>query len=114
MSVKSVENAEHYMWGNHCEGWHLLKTDSLSIIQEKMPPHTAEALHLHTHAQQFFYILKGMAVFEVEGEWVEVKEKQGFHIEPNQKHRILNNTDNDLEFLVISEPKSHGDRFNLE
>ena len=110
---KSIENAEHYKWGDNCDGWHLLKSDSLSVIQEKMPPNTSEALHFHSKSQQFFYILKGIATFELEGETHEIKENQGFHILPNQKHRILNKTNQDLEFLVISEPKSHGDRTNL-
>lgn len=113
MSLKTIENSEHYIWGDSCDGWHLLKTNSLSIIQEKMPPNTSETLHFHKNAQQFFYILKGVAAFEVEGELFDVSEKQGFHIKPNQKHKIFNKTANDLEFIVISEPKSHGDRTNL-
>jgi len=82
-------------------------------LKKKMPSKTAENLHFHKKAQQFFYILKGIATFELEGELFVINEKQGFHIEPNQKHRILNNTESDLEFIVISEPKSHGDRVNL-
>lgn len=99
--------------GNLCDGWHLLKTDSLSIIQEKMPSKTEEALHFHTKSQQIFYILKGVATFEVDGEFINVNANQALHIKPNQHHRIFNKEDFDLEFLVISEPKSHGDRINL-
>lgn len=113
MKVKIIENAEHYIWGDNCDGWHLLKADSLSVIQERMPKGTLESLHFHEKSQQFFYILKGVATFELEGEFFDVNANQGFHIQPNQKHRISNNTENDLEFLVISEPKSHGDRINL-
>ena len=113
MKIKNIENSEHYIWGNNCDGWHLLKTNSLSIIQEKMPSQTDESLHFHNKAQQFFYILKGTATFEVNDEMFEVQENNGFHIQPNEKHRIFNKTEKDLEFLVISEPKSHGDRINL-
>jgi hypothetical protein len=38
--IKSTENAENYKWGNNCDGWHLLKSDSLSVIQERMPAGT--------------------------------------------------------------------------
>lgn len=113
MAIKSTDNSEHYIWGEVCEGWHLLKSDSLSIIQEKMPPHTSEGLHFHSYAQQFFFILKGTATFELEGEIYTVKENMGLHVQPHQKHRIFNHTDLVLEFLVISEPKSHGDRINI-
>ena len=113
MAIKSTENTEHYIWGDNCDGWHLLKSDSLSIIQEKMPAQTSEGLHFHNTAQQFFFILKGTATFQIEEEIFEVNENKGFHILPLQKHRIFNYTELALEFLVISEPKSHGDRVNL-
>lgn len=113
MTIKNTENSEHYIWGDHCDGWHLLKSDSLSVIQEIMPPKTEENLHFHSKAQQFFFILKGSATFEVNNEFYTVEEKSGFHIQANEKHRIFNRTNKDLEFLVISEPKSHGDRTNL-
>ncbi|WP_118196599.1 cupin domain-containing protein [Albibacterium indicum] len=111
--IKDTTNSKHYYWGDACDGWHLVQTDSLSIIQEKMPPGSSENLHYHTSAQQFFYILKGTAVFEVENEIFEVKEGQGFHILLKQTHRIFNKSDKMLEFIVISEPKSHGDRIDL-
>jgi mannose-6-phosphate isomerase-like protein (cupin superfamily) len=109
----SIRNAEHYSWGENCDGWHLLKTDSLSVIQEKMPPGTAEQLHFHTHAQQLFYILSGTATFEVEEQVTVVKAHESIHVPKGTKHFISNTGDTDLVFLVISEPRSHGDRQNL-
>jgi mannose-6-phosphate isomerase-like protein (cupin superfamily) len=109
----STENAEHFVWGSNCDGWHLLKSDSLAVIQERMPPGTAEQLHYHEKAQQVFYILSGTATFEIEGKTEAVNAGQSLHIPKNTKHRIANNGADDLHFLVISEPKSHGDRINL-
>ena len=111
--ITSTDNAEHYIWGNQCDGWHLLKSDGLSVIQERMPPGTSEQLHYHQHAQQVLYILSGTATFEIEGAVKSVNAHQSIHIQKNTKHRILNNEDTDLHFLVISEPKSHGDRVNI-
>ncbi len=109
----STDNAEHYTWGNKCDGWHLLKTDSLSVIQERMPPHTAELRHYHAKSQQVFYILNGTATFEVADEIVLVHAQESLHIKPNTIHKIANNGEIDLSFIVISEPKAHGDRINL-
>jgi mannose-6-phosphate isomerase-like protein (cupin superfamily) len=111
--ITSTENAEHYTWGEQCDGWHLLKSPTLSVIQERMPPGTGEQLHYHHHAQQVFYILSGTATFSIESEIKTVQANKSFHISPNTKHRILNNGNADLHFLVISEPKVHGDRTNL-
>ena len=111
--ITSTENAEHYTWGAQCDGWQLLRSDSLSVIQERMPPGTSEQLHFHEHAQQVFYILSGTATFEVEGETKMVIPNQSIHIPAKTRHRIFNDGDLDLHFLVISEPKSRGDRVNL-
>ena len=32
--VVSINNAEHYKWGRASDGWHLLKQDDLSVIDE--------------------------------------------------------------------------------
>jgi mannose-6-phosphate isomerase-like protein (cupin superfamily) len=110
---KSIQNAERYTWGSNCDGWHLLKSDSLSVIQERMPVDAAEQLHYHVKAQQLFYILAGEAVFEIEDETVFLSAKESLHIPTNTKHKIYNNSNSDLIFLVISQPKSHGDRVNV-
>ncbi len=111
--ITSTKNAEHYKWGENCDGWHLLKSDSLSVIQETMPPGTNEQLHYHHQAQQVFYILSGSAKFIVDGEEQFVEPGQSIHLARGTKHHIFNNGLQDLQFLVISEPKAHGDRVNL-
>ncbi len=108
---KSKKNSKHYNWGENCSGWHLVESQSLSVIEEMMPPNTQEKKHYHLHAQQFFRILSGTATFEIEDQICEVEAGEGIHILPNTKHRIRNDQPEKLEFIVISEPTSHGDRF---
>ncbi|MEO5582934.1 MAG: hypothetical protein ABIR66_09590 [Saprospiraceae bacterium] len=41
--ILSTINAPHYTWGDerkNCDGWHLCKTVTLSMIEENMPPET--------------------------------------------------------------------------
>lgn len=111
--ITSIDNAEHYVWGDNCDGWHLLKSDSLSVIQERLPPGTGEQLHYHHQAQQVFYILSGTATFVVDGEEHMVGPHQSIHLARGSKHLIWNNGVEELHILVISEPKAHGDRTNL-
>ena len=92
----------------------MVNSESLSVIREKMPASTYEQFHYHKKSQQFFYILSGVATFEIDEITLTVEPDNGIHIKPGVKHRILNNGFKDLEFLVISEPRSHGDRFNIE
>lgn len=108
------ENSEKYGWGAGCLGWHLVNHPELSVIQELMPPNTSEVKHKHLNAQQFFFVLKGVATFDVEGKIIQIKENEGIYIEKNQVHQIVNNNDDDLEFLVISQPHSHKDKVTVK
>ncbi|MFU2508087.1 hypothetical protein [Pseudoalteromonas sp. ASV78] len=54
----SIENAEHYNWSDDCDGWHLVKSAALSVIQERVPPGCCEQAHKHEFAEQFFFVLK--------------------------------------------------------
>jgi mannose-6-phosphate isomerase-like protein (cupin superfamily) len=111
--LTTLNNAEHYLWGENCDGWHLLKSESLSIIYERMPPGTQEARHFHNKAQQFFFVISGEATLELDGKECVIREREGLHVPPNKPHQIFNRSGADVFFLVISQPPSHGDRVNL-
>ncbi len=66
MPVVRLDNAEHYRWGDGCDGWHLLKSPGLSVIQESVPPGKSEVRHYHERAAQFFFVLEGQATIELE------------------------------------------------
>ncbi len=110
----SKNNAEHYVWGNLCDGWHLVKTDELSIIHEKMPPGTSEVRHFHTKSKQFFFMLSGQAAIEVNNVITLLNEKEGIEIQAKTPHQIFNKTDSDIEFLVISMPPTAGDKIIIK
>ena len=108
--IVDTSNAEHYRWGGACDGWHLLRSEDLSVIEERMPPGTAEHRHFHFRARQFFYVLEGELTIEVDGNLQSMKPHQGLEILPGQPHQALNQSGGEVRFLVISQPPSHGDR----
>lgn len=110
MSAVGTGNAEHYRWGQGCDGWHLLAGDDLGVIEERMPPGTAEQRHCHVRARQFFYVLEGEAVLELEGVSHRLRRGDGLHVPPGTAHQMRNDGAADVRFLVVSAPKSHGDR----
>ena len=111
--VSKYEPLNHYQWGNACDGWNFVDEPSLSVKQERMPAGTAEALHYHQYAQQFFFVLEGTATFEIDNETVIVNKLEGIHIKPEQQHRISNQSTTDLIFILSSQPNTAGDRINL-
>lgn len=106
------ETAEHYRWGVDCDGWHLVKDKQLSVIEEFMPPGAAEVRHHHERSQQFFYILTGEVLMEINGENVLIPAGSGVRILPGTRHQIRNPSSGPVRFLVISQPPSHGDRID--
>ena len=108
--VSRLQPLKHYEWGNHCDGWNLVDRPDMSVKLERMPPGTAEAEHFHQFARQFFFILKGTALFKtIEGEFT-LSAQQGLEIPPQLPHRILNEGEEDLEFILCSQPSTAGDR----
>lgn len=137
--VSRLQPLKHYEWGNHCDGWNLLDRPDMSVKLERMPPGTAEAEHFHQFARQFFFILKGTALFFFAGVYLEklppgskglmsglrpavpwsafatesgftLSAQQGLEIPPQLRHRILNQGEEDLEFILCSQPSTAGDR----
>ena len=111
--VSAQEPLKHYTWGDQCDGWNLVDQPGLSVKQERMPPHTAEAVHYHRVARQFFFILEGTAVFETAEGRAEVGPREGFEIAPGIKHRILNESEVDLVFVLCSQPSTVNDRIEV-
>ena len=109
----SKGNAEHYVWAQGCEGWHLLKSGELSVIHERMAPGTSEVLHYHRAARQFFFVLSGAATIAFDGKRETLRAHEGVEVRPGVPHQILNESKHDVEFLVISQPPSHGDRVSF-
>jgi mannose-6-phosphate isomerase-like protein (cupin superfamily) len=112
MSI-SIDNAEHYGWGQICDGWHLVKRKDMSVIQERVPAGGTEVTHYHERARQFFYVLEGEGTISFEDHEVILQKGQGLEIQPMIKHHFKNNSSMDVHFLVISVPSTRGDRVNL-
>lgn len=113
MIPSDKHNAEHYVWGGVCDGWHLLKSEPLSVIQERVPPGGAEIRHFHSRAHQFFFVLSGTATIEFADTSVTFGAQQGVHVPAGEAHRFVNRGTEPVEFLVISTPPTAGDRTNL-
>ncbi len=79
-----------------------------------MPAGTSEQKHYHEKASQYFFILKGIATFEIEGVEEDVEAQKLIEIRPLQKHLIKNNGKEDLEFILFSNPSTSNDRINVE
>ena len=104
------DSAVHYLWGGDCDGWRLVDRDSLSVIHERMPPGRAEVRHWHGKARQFFFVLSGELTMEVAGARHVLGPGIGLEIAPEAPHQAINASPEPVEFLVVSQPTTRGDR----
>lgn len=109
----SRANAPHYLWGEHCDGWHLLEGQDLHVIEEEMPPGTCETRHYHHKARQFFYVLSGQLTIDVSDTAHPLDPGQGLAVAPGTPHIAANRGNFPVRFLVISAPTTRGDRHDL-
>jgi quercetin dioxygenase-like cupin family protein len=106
----SIATAPHYVWGAVCDGWRLADGETLSVIEERMPPGTAEEWHVHDRARQFFYVLDGQATMRTVAGATEVPAGSGVEIAPGIAHQMANASSAAVRFLVISTPSTRNDR----
>ena len=112
--LRSITSAEHYIWGDGCDGWFLLKAAGFHVIEERMPPGAEEKRHHHSRAEQLFYVLCGELTMRFEGHSVQVRSREAVRVVAGEVHQAANESSAAAEFLVISCPPSHGDRTNVE
>lgn len=94
-------------------GWHLVKNNDLNIIHERMPAKTVEVNHYHDHAHQFFFVLSGTATMDIDGERMVLQKNEGIEVPLLKPHQMRNDSEEEVELLVISQPNSRGDRIQL-
>ena len=58
--------------------------------------------------------MKGKATFLIEGETFTVDAKKGLQIKAGDKHKIMNDGVDDLEFILFSYPSTQNDRIDCE
>jgi mannose-6-phosphate isomerase-like protein (cupin superfamily) len=114
MMIKNKANAEHYPWGQVCDGWRLLDRSDLSVIQERIPPGAGEISHFHRHARQLFFVLSGELQIQLGEQRFHLSQGDSLEVPPGDCHRVRNEGSVDATFLVVSAPTTQGDRVNVE
>jgi mannose-6-phosphate isomerase-like protein (cupin superfamily) len=82
----------------------LVQARGLSVIEEEMPPGTEDIRHRHHRS------LHGSLTIECDGVSHLIASHSGMEVAPMTAHQVRNESDADVEFLVISSPPSHDDR----
>src|SRR5687767_1642957 len=110
---KNRSNAEHYVWGQECDGWRLLDRADLSVIQERIPPGGGEVRHHHERARQLFFVVSGELVIDIAADTVHLGVGDSVEVVPGASHQVRNASTEEVVFIVVSAPSTRGDRTEL-
>ena len=107
--ARSTRSVAPYGWGGDCRGWRLVEGGDLTLTEEEMPPHRAEARHAHSRVRQVFYVLSGVLELELAGAVHRLRPGGALEIPPGVPHTARTGEDG-ARFLVAASGDAAADR----
>lgn len=71
----------------------------------RLPPKSANTLHKHVRAEEFYFVLEGTGRMRVGDDTVTVPKYGGVLVGPEQLRQVFNDTDTDVLWLIIGAPE---------
>ncbi len=71
----------------------------------RMPPHSANTLHKHIRAEEFYFVLEGTGRLRIGEETVTIPKYGGVLVGPDQLRQVFNDTDEEVLWLIIGAPE---------
>ena len=71
----------------------------------RMPPMSANTLHKHIRAEEFYFVLEGTGRMRVGNETLTVPKHGGVHVGPDQLRQVFNDTAEEVLWLIIGAPE---------
>lgn len=70
----------------------------------RFPPHSANTLHKHVLAEEFYFVLSGVGRIRVGEETVTVPQHGGILVGPDVLRQVFNDTDSEVLWLIVGAP----------
>jgi mannose-6-phosphate isomerase-like protein (cupin superfamily) len=80
-------------------------TDNLGARLWRLPPKSANTLHKHIRAEEFYFVLEGVGRMRVGDETLTVPKYGGVLVAPDQLRQVFNDTDSEVLWLIVGAPE---------
>jgi len=80
-------------------------TENLGARLWRLPPKSANTLHKHIRAEEFYFVLEGEGRMRVGEETLTVPKYGGVLVGPDQLRQVFNDTDTEVLWLIIGAPE---------
>ena len=71
----------------------------------RLPPNSANTLHKHIRAEEFYFVVEGVGRIRVGDETLTVPKHGGVLVGPSQLRQVFNDTESDVLWLIIGAPE---------
>lgn len=71
----------------------------------RLPPRSANTLHRHVRAEEFYFVLEGTGRIRVDGETLTVPRLGGVLVGPASLRQIFNDSDTETLWLIVGAPE---------
>jgi len=72
----------------------------------RLPPRSANTLHKHVQAEEFYFVLEGVGRMRVGEETLTVPKYGGVLVGPEMMRQVFNDTDNEVLWLIVGAPEN--------
>jgi len=81
------------------------KSECLGARLWRLPPKSANTLHKHIRAEEFYFVLEGVGRIRVGDETLTVPKHGGVLVGPDQLRQVFNDTEDDVLWLIVGAPE---------
>lgn len=78
-------------------------SENLGARLWRLPPRSANTLHKHIRAEEFYFVLEGVGRLRVDDETLTVPKYGGVLVGPDQLRQVFNDTDAEVLWLIVAE-----------
>ena len=77
-------------------------SENLAARLWRLPPRSANTLHKHIRAEEFYFVLEGVGRLRVGDETLTVPKYGGVLVGPDQLRQVFNDTDAEVLWLIVA------------
>ena len=87
------------------------KSEILGARLWRLPPKSANTLHKHIRAEEFYFVLEGVGRLRIGEATVTVPKYGGVLVGPGELRQVFNDTDEDVLWLITGAPEEPEAKF---
>ncbi|MDB6017987.1 MAG: Cupin 2 conserved barrel domain protein [Pedosphaera sp.] len=81
------------------------KSENLGARLWRLPPKSANTLHKHVRAEEFYFVLEGVGRIRVGDQTFTVPKHGGLLVGPGELRQVFNDTESETLWLIVGAPE---------